>query len=56
MPDHYKLNPGAVEAIAEQPGSPNHIIIGYSKGLVVLWDRTSNSAIQVSDEIRESQV
>ncbi|XP_026684178.1 protein lethal(2) giant larvae [Diaphorina citri] len=46
VPDHYKLNPGAVEAIAEQPGSPNHIIVGYSKGLVVLWDRTTNTANQ----------
>uniref|UniRef100_A0A8D8ZVM3 Protein lethal(2) giant larvae n=1 Tax=Cacopsylla melanoneura TaxID=428564 RepID=A0A8D8ZVM3_9HEMI len=46
VPDHYKLNPGPVEAIAEQPGSPHHIVIGYSKGLVVLWDRTTNTANQ----------
>ncbi|KAL1453315.1 hypothetical protein WDU94_007463 [Cyamophila willieti] len=46
VPEHYKLNPGPVEAIAEQPGSPHHIVIGYSKGLVVLWDRTTNTANQ----------
>nr|XP_018912290.1 PREDICTED: protein lethal(2) giant larvae-like [Bemisia tabaci] len=34
----YKINPGAVEAIAEQPGDPDTILIGYNRGLMVLWN------------------
>lgn len=36
--DDYKLNPGAVEGIAESPSNPNLILIGYNRGLMVLWD------------------
>ncbi|CAH1129271.1 unnamed protein product [Ceutorhynchus assimilis] len=44
VPQDYKLNPGAVEAILEQPGQPNNILIGYNRGLMVLWNRSDNIA------------
>lgn len=44
MPQDYKLNPGAVESILEQPGQPNNILIGYNRGLMVLWNRAENVA------------
>ncbi|GIX73484.1 lethal(2) giant larvae protein homolog 1 [Caerostris extrusa] len=44
VPDDYKLNPGSVEAIAEHPLNPDKIVIGYNRGLMVLWDnKTLNS-------------
>lgn len=45
--EDFKINPGAVEAIAEQPGNPDNILIGYNRGLVVLWNRAASSADQV---------
>jgi len=47
--DEYKKNPGAVEVIAEQPGNPNHILIAYSRGLIVLWDRLNAVAVKVRE-------
>lgn len=41
VPDDYKLNPGSVEAIAEHPLNTDKIIIGYNRGLMVLWDNKS---------------
>ncbi|KFM68057.1 Lethal(2) giant larvae protein-like protein, partial [Stegodyphus mimosarum] len=38
VPDDYKLNPGSVEAIAEHPLNSDKIIIGYNRGVMVLWD------------------
>jgi lethal(2) giant larvae protein len=46
VPQDYKLNPGAVEAIFEQPEQPNHILIGYNRGLIVLWNRSDNTSIK----------
>ncbi|XP_037293654.1 lethal(2) giant larvae protein isoform X3 [Manduca sexta] len=40
-PEDFKVNPGAVEAICEHPKVPAKIIIGYNRGLVVLWDRAA---------------
>lgn len=45
--EDFKVNPGAIEAVSEQPGNPDHILIGYSRGLIVLWNRKSLSATQV---------
>ncbi|XP_045535605.1 lethal(2) giant larvae protein [Papilio machaon] len=42
-PEDFKLNPGAVEAICEHPKVPTRILIGFNRGLVVLWDRTAAS-------------
>lgn len=47
--EDFKKNPGAVEAIAEQPGNPNHILIAYSRGLIVLWDKINSVAVKVRD-------
>uniref|UniRef100_A0A670HZH8 LLGL scribble cell polarity complex component 2 n=1 Tax=Podarcis muralis TaxID=64176 RepID=A0A670HZH8_PODMU len=33
-----------VEALREHPQNPNQILIGYSKGLIVLWDLINNKA------------
>ncbi|XP_012269374.2 lethal(2) giant larvae protein homolog 1 isoform X3 [Athalia rosae] len=46
VPEDYKINPGAVEAIAEQPGHPDNILIGYNRGLMVLWNKATPGAQQ----------
>lgn len=40
LPDSYKCGKslGPVESLQEHPQYPNKILIGYSRGLVVLWD------------------
>ncbi|RWS26277.1 lethal(2) giant larvae protein 1-like isoform X2 [Leptotrombidium deliense] len=39
IPDeHKRTNPGEVETILLQPGNDDKILIGYNKGLMVLWD------------------
>lgn len=43
-PEDYKLNPGAVECISEHPTKPNLLLIGYNKGLTVVWNRDDNRA------------
>lgn len=48
VPEDYKKNPGAVEVIAEQPGHPDNILIGYNRGLMVLWNKATPGAQQVS--------
>ena len=45
--EDFKLNPGAVESISEQPGNSDRILIGYTRGLLVLWNRKTLSADQV---------
>lgn len=45
--EDFKVNPGAVECIIEQPTSSDHILIGYTRGLLVLWNKKSLSADQV---------
>ncbi|XP_050540876.1 lethal(2) giant larvae protein isoform X2 [Daktulosphaira vitifoliae] len=42
----YKKNPGAVESIAEQPHNVDNILIAYSKGLIVLWDKINLSTLK----------
>lgn len=45
--EDFKVNPGAVECVIEQPNSPDHILIGYTRGLLVLWNRKTLCADQV---------
>ncbi|XP_026490787.2 lethal(2) giant larvae protein isoform X1 [Vanessa tameamea] len=40
-PEDFKVNPGAVESVCEHPKVPSRILIGYNRGLVVLWDRVA---------------
>lgn len=40
-----KVNPGAVESLLSQPGSPTRVLIGYARGLTVLWDLASSTAV-----------
>ncbi|XP_076865265.1 lethal(2) giant larvae protein homolog 1 isoform X2 [Brachyhypopomus gauderio] len=46
VPDDYRCGRslGPVEALQEHPLHPHKTLIGYSKGLVVLWDRNSRHA------------
>ncbi|CAA9999679.1 unnamed protein product [Nesidiocoris tenuis] len=46
VPEDYKLNPGAVEAMVLQPDKPNHVLIGYNRGLMVLWDLKTPTAVE----------
>lgn len=46
VPEGKKINPGAVEAIAEQPGNSENILIGYRRGLMVLWNKKDAMAVQ----------
>lgn len=56
--EESKTNAGSVEAIQEHPEDANKILIGYKKGLVVLWnhERCSVQAaftVQSSDQSQE---
>ncbi|XP_064594981.1 lethal(2) giant larvae protein homolog 1-like isoform X2 [Liolophura sinensis] len=44
VPDDFKINPGAVEAIAVHPTNPDKFLIGYNRGLIVLWDNKESNA------------
>ncbi|XP_064105601.1 lethal(2) giant larvae protein homolog 1-like isoform X1 [Macrobrachium nipponense] len=46
VPEDYKVNPGPVEAIAEHPTELDKILIGYQRGLIVLWDKKNLCADQ----------
>ena len=35
-----------MEALLAQPNEPHRILIGYARGLIVLWDRASKVAVQ----------
>ncbi|XP_051927011.1 LLGL scribble cell polarity complex component 2-like isoform X2 [Hippocampus zosterae] len=35
-----------VEALEENPADPNHVAIGYGRGLIVIWDLQKRCAIQ----------
>lgn len=58
VPANYKFSraPGAVEVILEEPDHPNNILIGYNRGLVVLWDRAEAKSLKtfVSNQQLES--
>ncbi|KAI8507201.1 hypothetical protein Bbelb_145810 [Branchiostoma belcheri] len=38
VPDDYKVDPGAVVALAPHPKTRSKVLIGYSRGLMVTWD------------------
>uniref|UniRef100_A0A1B6LPM2 Uncharacterized protein n=1 Tax=Graphocephala atropunctata TaxID=36148 RepID=A0A1B6LPM2_9HEMI len=46
VPEDYKINPGAVECVAPQPDHPGNILVGYNRGLMVLWNRNTSTAVQ----------
>ena len=56
VPDNYKLNPGAVEALVEHPGMSSVLVVGYTRGLVLIWDRNTASSLatMVSQQQLES--
>ena len=45
--EDFKVNPGAVEVLCEQPHNPKHLLIGFTRGLLVLWNNENLSAFQV---------
>ncbi|XP_054834246.1 LLGL scribble cell polarity complex component 2 isoform X2 [Eublepharis macularius] len=46
VPEDYRSRRSIelVESLKEHPQNPNQILIGYSRGLIVLWDLKSNKA------------
>jgi lethal(2) giant larvae protein len=56
VPDTFRLNPGAVESVLEDPADTNRLLIGYTRGLVVLWDKATQAAVHtfVSQQQLES--
>ncbi|XP_050394221.1 lethal(2) giant larvae protein homolog 1 isoform X2 [Patella vulgata] len=53
VPDDFKVNPGAVEAIAVHPTNPDKFLIGYNRGLIVLWDNKESNANQTYNVSRQ---
>ncbi|XP_047427765.1 lethal(2) giant larvae protein homolog 1 [Mugil cephalus] len=49
LPDEYRCGKslGPVEALQEHPQQPGRVLIGYSRGLVVLWDLKHRRAEQM---------
>lgn len=49
LPDDYRCGKslGPVESLQEHPQQPGKILIGYSRGLVVLWDLSLRHAEQL---------
>jgi len=45
-PEDFKVNPGAVEALLLHPTDNDRILLGYARGLLVLWDRKEEKAIK----------
>ena len=45
VPDNFKLNPGAVEAVMEHPGMSSVLVVGYTRGLVLVWDRNTQQSL-----------
>jgi len=44
-PEDFKVNPGPVEALINQPGEPNRVLIGYARGLIAVWDRAAGATV-----------
>lgn len=47
-PENYKGNPGAVECILEVENA-DQLLIGYERGLVVLWDISAQQNLKVKN-------
>lgn len=49
LPDDYRCGKslGPVESLQEHPQQPGKILIGYSRGLVVLWDLAARHVEQL---------
>ncbi|XP_037094140.1 lethal(2) giant larvae protein homolog 1-like [Pollicipes pollicipes] len=47
VPDDYKVTPGAVECIRQHPTFADKILVGYNRGLMVVWDRKQLNAERV---------
>lgn len=47
VPDDFKVSPGAVETIVQSPTEAKKFLIGYNRGLVVLWDNDEGAAKQI---------
>lgn len=47
-PPDFKLNPGAVESVVQRPSTDDtdHILIGYNRGLIVLWDCSTSAVVK----------
>lgn len=48
MPEDYigRRNLEHVEALQENPVDPNQVVIGYGRGLMVIWDLEKQCALQ----------
>lgn len=48
VPDDYigRRNLEHVEALQENPVDPNQVVIGYGRGLMVIWDLAKQCALQ----------
>jgi lethal(2) giant larvae protein len=44
VPDDLKASPGAIVAVINSPASNEKLLIGFNKGLIVLWDTQTNAA------------
>lgn len=53
VPDDFKVNPGAVEALAVHPTDPDKFLIGYNRGLIVLWDNEASNADQTYNSTQQ---
>ena len=54
VPENFKLNPGAVEALIEHPGLSSVLVVGYTRGLVLIWDR--NTATSLATMVSQQQL
>lgn len=51
--EDFKVNPGAVESIAVHPTNPDKFLIGYNRGLIVMWDNKANDVDHTYNAIQQ---
>nr|CAG4643699.1 EOG090X00I4 [Lepidurus arcticus] len=52
--EDFKINPGPVEAVTQHPLHPEKVLIGYNRGLLVLWNLralTADQTFQVNQQL-----